>query len=82
MDHQSLLKNFLDEQGRLKAFPAKRKLQLCAVEYLAERLEPGQYTEREINDLLRRWHTFNDPETLRRELYENRFLNRKRDGSV
>ena len=82
MDHQSLLKNFLDGEGRLKAFPSKRKLKLCALDYLAGKLEPGQYTEREINDLLRRWHTFNDPETLRRELYENRYLDRKRDGSV
>ena len=83
MDHLSILKNFLDGENRLKAFPSKRKLQLCAVRYLAEKFEPGRiYTEGEVNDILNRWHTFRDPETLRRELYQNHFLDRKRDGSA
>ncbi len=83
MDHLSILKNFLDGENRLKAFPSKRKLQLCAVRYLAEKFEPGRiYTEGEVNGILSRWHTFHDPETLRRELYQNHFLDRKRDGSA
>ena len=83
MDHLSILKNFLDGENRLKAFPSKRKLQLCAVRYLAEKFEPGRiYTEGEVNGILNRWHTFRDPETLRRELYQNHFLDRKRDGSA
>ncbi len=83
MDHLSILKNFLDGENRLKAFPSKRKLQLCAVRYLAEKFEPGRiYTEGEVNGVLNRWHTFRDPETLRRELYQNHFLDRKRDGSA
>ena len=64
MDHLSILKNFLDGENRLKAFPSKRKLQLCAVRYLAEKFEPGRiYTEGEVNGLLNQWHTFRDPET-------------------
>jgi len=83
VDHLSILKNFLDGENRLKAFPSKRKLQLCAVRYLAEKFEPGRiYTEGEVNGVLNRWHTFRDPETLRRELYQNHFLDRKRDGSA
>ena len=83
MDHLSILKNFLDGENRLKAFPSKRKLQLCAVRYLAEKFAPGRiYTEGEVNGILNRWHTFRDPETLRRELYQNHFLDRKRDGSA
>ena len=83
MDHLTLLKNFLDGENRLKAFPSKRKLQLCAVSYLAEKFEPGKiYTEREVNDLLNQWHTFHDPETLRRELFQNHYLDRRRDGSA
>ena len=83
MDHLSILKNFLDGENRLKAFPSKRKLQLCAVRYLAEKFEPGRiYTEGEVNGILNRWHTFRDPETLRRELFQNHFLDRKRDGSA
>lgn len=53
MDYTVLLKNFLDSRDRLKAFPAKRKLQLYAIAYLAEKFEPGRpYTEAEVNDLL------------------------------
>ncbi len=40
VDHLSILKNFLDGENRLKAFPSKRKLKLCAVRYLAEKFEP------------------------------------------
>ena len=77
MEYLTLLKNFLDEENRLKAFPSKRKLQLCAVSYLAEKFEPGRiYTEGEVNDLLNQWHTFRDPATLRRELYDRCFLDR------
>ena len=73
MDYLLLLKNFLDEQNRLKALPAKRKTLLYAIGYLAEKFEPGRiYTEPEVNDLLDLWHTFHDPATLRRELYQNR----------
>ena len=58
MDHLSILKNFLDGENRLKAFPSKRKLQLCAVRYLAEKFEPGRiYTEGEVNGILNRWHS-------------------------
>ena len=83
LDYTLLLKNFLDGQNRLKALPAKRKTLLYAVGYLAEKLVPGRtYTESEVNDLLDLWHTFHDPATLRRELYQNHYLNRTPDGSA
>ncbi len=76
------LKSFLDTEGRLMQFPAKRKKKLFALFYLAEKFETGRtYTEREVNELLLRWHTFADPATLRRELYDYRFLDRSDDGS-
>ena len=65
------LSAFLDEQGRLTQFPAKRAKQLFALRYLADKTEPDKsYTEREINELLRKWHTFGDHVTLRRELVD------------
>ena len=76
------LKNFLNEEGQLKAFPAKRKMKVEALFYLAEKFEAGrEYTEKEVNALLNQWHTFGDPATLRRELYDYRFLGRNPDGS-
>lgn len=78
-----ILRNFLTTDGKLTAFPAKRKMKLQCLFYLAEKFEAGrEYTEREINEVLLGWHTFADPATLRRELYDYRFLDRSRDGKV
>jgi len=83
MELEQILKHFLNEQGKLVAFPAKRKMKIYALCYMAQKFEGGRdYSEREINDLLLSWHTFADPATLRRELYEYHFLNRSRDGKV
>lgn len=83
MDLRYILRSFLDESGKLKAFPARRKMKIYALFYLAGRIERDkEYTEREINDILLEWHSFGDPATLRRELYDYRFLDRSRDGKV
>ena len=80
---KTALKNFLDERGRLTAFPAKRKTKIYALCYLAEKFERDKkYTEKEVNEVLKAWHTFDDPATLRRELYDYKFLDREKDGSV
>ena len=83
MELTHILRNFLDAEGKLTAFPAKRKMKLYALLYLAQKIPADtDYTEREINDLLLDWHTFVDPATLRRELYDYGFLDRSRDGKV
>lgn len=77
----SSLQNFLDSQARLTQFPAKRKMKLQTIAYLAGKFEAGQaYTEQQVNELLRGWHTFNDPATLRREMVNLGFLLRTADG--
>lgn len=76
------LRNFLDDSGRLKQYPARRKLQIMSLCYLAQRFEPDRrYTEKEVNELLKQWHTFGDWCMLRRDLYDRRFLGRDADGS-
>lgn len=83
MELTNILRNFLDGSGRLTAFPAKRKMKLYALLYLAQGIPADtDLTEREINDILLDRHTFADPATLRRELYNCRFLDRSRDGRV
>lgn len=82
-DLTHILRNFLDTDGKLTAFPAKRKLKIYCLFYLAGKFEAGwEYTEREINEFLLDWHTFADPATLRRELYDYHFLDRSRDGKI
>jgi hypothetical protein len=76
------LKNHVDAEGRLVRYPSRRKMQMLALCYLAARFEAGRiYSEAEVNGLLALAHTFNDPATLRRDLYNHRFLERERDGS-
>ena len=76
------IQSFLDEVGRVTAFPSKRKKKLYVLLYLAQKFERDKaYTEKEVNELLCRWHTFNDPATLRRELYNHRILDRDPRGT-
>ena len=83
MELTHILRNFLDGSGKLTAFPAKRKMKFYALLYLAQKIPADtDFTEREINDILLDWHTFADPATLRRELYDYGFLDRSRDGKV
>ncbi len=77
------VKALLDGEGRITRWPSKRSIQLLVLDYLATRLETGrQYTEKELNALLNRWHTFGDPALLRRELFELGRVNRSKDGSA
>jgi Uncharacterized protein conserved in bacteria len=81
--YENEIKNFLDEQGRLWSYPAKYKRQIFALFYLASKFEQGRrYTEKEVNQILKSWHTFGDWAMLRRDLFDRRFLNRKPDGSL
>ncbi len=76
------IRNFIDHEGRLSQWPAKRSLQLVALDYLSTKFESGKvYSESEVNTLLNQWHTFGDAALLRRELYENGHLNRMNDGT-
>lgn len=77
------LRSFLDDSGRLRQWPAKRRLQLLALEALAGVIPTGrQLTEREINELLNGYHTFKDPAMLRRYLFDLGYLDRKADGTA
>jgi hypothetical protein len=82
MAADSELKNHLDNEGRLIAWPSKRAQQLQALDYLATKLESGRiYSKREVNALLNSCHTFGDPALLRRELFERGLLNRQHNGT-
>jgi hypothetical protein len=80
------LKPYLDEQGRLTAWPSKRnkgRVRQLALSYLASKFECGfLYSERDVNALLREYHTFEDPALLRRELFDRGLLDRVPNGSA
>ena len=76
------IKSFLNDEEQLTGYPVKYKRQIFALFHLASKFEPGvKYTEKEVNQILNRWHTFEDWAMLRRDLYDRRFMNREPNGS-
>ncbi|MBS4535238.1 DUF2087 domain-containing protein [Clostridium sp. D2Q-14] len=79
----SKFKKFLDEQGRVTSWPAKRALKIEVLKYIAEKFEEDrEYKEKEVNNIIDQWHTFGDYFMLRRGMIDYKFLLRKRDGSM
>jgi hypothetical protein len=85
MDRASLpreLRPFINDDGRLTQWPARRKVQGMAIAYLATKFEAGrEYREREVNELLLEWHAFGDWALLRRLLFDWRYMDRESDGT-
>ena len=74
---QRVLDSFF-EYGRLKAIPAQRKKERICLEEIAKELELGRpYPERELNQVLLRFHQ--DYCTLRRDMISEGIL-RREDG--
>lgn len=76
------LANFLDEDKKIKSWPAKKEKKQAVLLYLSTKFEKDRmYTEKEVNERINEWHTFRDFFLLRRGLIEEGLLNRTRDGS-
>ncbi|MEZ4870037.1 MAG: metalloregulator ArsR/SmtB family transcription factor [Caldilineaceae bacterium] len=76
------LRPFLDREGLVTTWPAKRKGQQAVLDYLITKFAPEErYTEAQVNDLLKQWHTYNDPAYLRRSLVDGGLLKRTPDGA-
>lgn len=83
METRELIKNYLDEQGRVKVYPAKHKYKILVLFYLATKFEKDKmYTEQEINEIIKENHLFNDHCLLRRALVDNGFLSRSHNCTI
>lgn len=72
------LRDFLRPDGSIKAFPAQEKKFLVVVRYALAAFEPGvRYTEKQVNQLLRRYHP--DTALLRRTMVDHKYMARQ-DG--
>lgn len=79
---QKALKSFLDGEKRLIKYPSKHRAKMLALAYLASKFAPEtRYTEAQVNETLKAWHTFGDWAMLRREMYNLRFFERAANGS-
>jgi hypothetical protein len=82
-DMSDEMMRFLDTEGRVRVWPARREMKRRILEYLATKFQAGQmYSEKEVNDVLRKWHTFEDYFLLRRGLVDERLLLRTRNGAT
>jgi hypothetical protein len=76
------LKNFLDD-GKVRQWPAKRAMQVEVIQYIANKFLPGShYSEPELNDEIKKLHTFGDWAILRREMCELGYFDRDKNGTV
>ena len=83
MNQEISLIGYLDEDGKFNRLPGKKqKKKLDAMlKVLASKFESAkEYSEMEVNEILNRHHSFNDPATLRRMLYGIKALDRTSDG--
>lgn len=75
---------YIDPEGRITMWPRrkKRKLQINILRYMLHQFEMNRvYTEREVNDILKAYHTFEDWALLRRELFELGWMTREKNGT-
>ena len=76
MIDESVLRNFLDDDGRLHTIPTRRAKRLVVLDHLAQSFELGHtYPEADVNEILVRFHP--DYAALRRYLVDDQFLTRE-----
>ena len=76
---QNALINEFDEIIR---WPKKQSDKTYIIEFLSSKFECDiQYSEKDVNVIINRYHSFNDVPLLRRELISRQYLARKDDGS-
>ncbi|EJW17758.1 metalloregulator ArsR/SmtB family transcription factor [Paenibacillus alvei] len=81
-DHQrmkdSVIRNFISKEGKLKNIPSQLKKKLIVLEHMVSNLEMGRkYSEKEINEFIKAYHE--DFATIRREFIMHQFLYREND---
>lgn len=73
---------FLDTEKRVKIWPKKHKDKRIVLEYLSTKFDrQAVYHENEVNEILKKWHTFYDWPLLRRELVEAGLMKRNLSGT-
>ncbi len=69
-----------DSDGRIIRWPKKMAEKQAVLEYLLTKFEKGRdYTEMEVNKIIKEWHSFGDHPLLRRELIDSRLMSRTQD---
>lgn len=81
-DREKTIKNYMDENGALKQFPAREKKKIILLQEIMKNFKADtDYTEKEVNRILKRIYEEDYP-TLRRALIEYGFMDRAADCSI
>ena len=72
----------INEFDEIIRWPKKSTDKEFVVKFLSEKFNNNKkYSEKEVNKVINRFHSFNDIPLLRRELISRKLLLRKDDGS-
>ncbi len=80
-ERENAIKNYMDENGAIKTYPAKEKNKIIVLSEIVKNFSKGKkYSEKEINRILKR--VYDDYATIRRSLIEYGFIERSNDCST
>lgn len=81
--YRKKMAHYYDSQGRLSQYPTKRPMRVIALTKIADCFEfERNYTEKEVNEIIKQNISFSDIELVRREMFQLRLIGRLRDGSA
>ena len=76
------MNKLINEFDKIIRWPKKPSVKKIVINWLSNKFKGEiKYSEKEVNEILDRHHSFNDIALLRRELISRKFLSRKDDGS-
>jgi len=76
------MNKLINEFDEIIRWPQKPSVKKIVINWLSNKFNSEiKYSEKEVNEILDRHHSFNDIALLRRELVSRKFLSRKDDGS-
>ena len=77
------MSDLINEFEEITRWPKKRLDKEYIIKYLSEKFQLGiEYSEKEVNSIIKKHHTFNDVPLLRRELISKKYLSRIDDCSI
>ena len=76
------MEKLINEFDKIVRWPKKPSDKEVVITYLSTKFDYGKkYTEREVNEIIDKYHLFEDISLLRRELVSRKKLSRLDDGS-
>ncbi|HNR64424.1 MAG TPA: DUF2087 domain-containing protein [Thermotogota bacterium] len=75
-------RKIVNKDGIVTRWPKKQDERRAVLEYIRSKIDKGRtYTEKEINELIDKWHSFGDRALIRRMMYDFFLIERAEDGS-